>query len=205
MESMEEWLDKRRAEFVLKQNPKKIISKSEYYALHKEGYFGNRPLTWRDYNDFSQSNYSGNVSIRSKKGIDRVNVRYNVPYNKVLENINEMHLKLNEVSINESMPDNKLAIQGEITQLDGRNGYFGIELRYSTLKKQMNIALKEEEIYLNGLNAKLKIKSAMDAPSYDNLVRLFEEFPDSAIEFSSYDIGVGNLGHNTVFWEVRSY
>lgn len=207
-ESLEEWLDKRRIKFILKRKPKVIKLKSEYYALYnsnKEKYFGNKPLTWRDYEEFSKNNYQGFVSIRSKLGIDRKNVRYNVPSAKVFETIQEMKLDPKEVSINESMPDDNLTIQGEITRLDGRTGKFGLELRYSTLKDKMNIALSKEEFYLAGLNAKLKIKSVMDEPSYENLNRLLDEFPNSAIEFSSYDISVGNLGHNTIFWEVRNY
>ena len=162
-------------------------------------------MTWRDYYEFSKSNYQRNVSIRSKVGIDRKNVRYNVPPAEVLSKIKEMKLEPNEVSINESMPDDNLTIQGEITQLDGRSGEFGLELRYSTLKKPMNISLKEEEFYLRGLNAKLKLQSVMDEPSLENLNRLIVEFENPAIEFSSYDISVGHLGHNTIFWEVRNY
>jgi hypothetical protein len=69
----------------------------------------------------------------------------------------------------------------------------------------MNVALKERIFYLRGLNARLKIKSVMDPPSYENLERLFNEFPGHAVEFSSYEIGVGELGYNTLFWEVRNY
>lgn len=205
MESLEEWLDKRRVEFVLKQNPKNIMFKSEYYALNKEEYFGNRAKTWDNYEDFLRSKYNGLVCIRSKVGIDRKQVRYNLPASEVLDNIKQMGLEPSQASINESMPDNNLTIQGEVIQLDGRTGQFGIELRYSTLKKTMNVALNEEDFYLRGLNAKLKLKGAMDVPSYENLLRLFDEFPNSAIEFSCYDIGVGHLGHNTIFWEVRNY
>ena len=199
------WVEKNIANSILKEPRKNITCKPHYYALQRIGYFGNIPKTWGNYEEFSKSNYKGRVSIRSKKGIDRDNVRYNIPSENVLRNIKEMELDPREVSINESMPNNLLTIQGEIIQLDGRTGHCGLELRYSDLKEVMNKALKEKEMYLRGLNALLKIKSVMDPPSYENLNRLFEEFPEHAIEFSSYEIVVGNLGHNTIFWEARNY
>lgn len=49
------------------------------------------------------------------------------------------------------------------------------------------------------------LRAAMDSPSFDNLERLLHDYPDHAIEFSTFRRPVGVLNENTIFWEVRYY
>ena len=106
------------------------------------------------------------------------------------------------MKFNQSMPDEHLLIQGEI--MDGVGG--GLELTYSTIKKPMNLALVEEELFIKGLTTKILLQQNLSPSSYSDMVALLDIFPDSIIEFSSYDIPVGNLkGRNTIIWGVRNY
>jgi hypothetical protein len=49
------------------------------------------------------------------------------------------------------------------------------------------------------------VKQHLDNASWENLWILFEAYPDHVVEFSSFDKPVGELGWNTIFWEVRDY
>lgn len=97
-------------------------------------------------------------------------------------------------------PDQKIIHQGEVQR---SIHYF--DLTYSIVKAPMRIALATETLHAQGLRAVHILKSAMDATSWDNLNRLFDQFPDSVIEYTTYSIPVGELGNNTVIWEVRNY
>lgn len=99
------------------------------------------------------------------------------------------------------MPDERLTIQGEII-----NHYNGLNLLYSKIKKPMNLALAECQEYAKGLKAQLILKYFLSPSSYSDLEVLLEKYSESAIEFSTYSIPVGNIpGRNTVIWEVRNY
>ncbi len=56
-----------------------------------------------------------------------------------------------------------------------------------------------------GLQALLILRRYLDAPSFDNLQWILETYCDSVVELSAYPMGVGVLGWNTLFWEVRNY
>ena len=59
--------------------------------------------------------------------------------------------------------------------------------------------------HLDGLRAKLKLQHYMDAVSWDWLQEIFDTFPNSVVEFSTFSCPVGHLGWNTAFWEIRNY
>lgn len=106
-------------------------------------------------------------------------------------------------------------LQGEVTKTvesfvlggdDGRHrcamGYY---LLWSPIDEVMRKALEAESHVSLGISAYRLMKDAMDEPSWDNLQRLIAEYPDHVIEFSVFNRGVGSLGHNTIFFEVRRY
>ena len=103
------------------------------------------------------------------------------------------------------MPDDHLLIQGEVRLLEGWQPH-ALHLWYATLKKPMNIALAEDSRFAFGVQVHDLLKPRMSPSSYSDLDALIELYPTSTIEFSTYDIGVGNIpGRNTVIWEVRDY
>jgi len=187
-----------------------IKDKEDYYFLYEKGFFGNKALTWNSVEEIAKSKWDKLICIRGKRGIPRSKSRFNFTFEETINYLNELEregIPREKMTFNQSMPDENLTIQGEVTRegkLVGRSADY-IYLTYSTIKEPMNLALEKETLYMQGLNALFKIKGVMDAPSYDNLNELFELFPESVIEFSCYDIPVGNLKRNTIFWEVRNY
>lgn len=210
----EPWQNEVGKKAVFSRNPLTILYKVECYALYEGGYLGNKPKTWGSRREIVESGWRGLICVRSKRGTDRTNVEYNRRIEEIPSILEEMGLREEDAGFNQAMPDEHLVIQGEVCRLDGRENldgerdiwtFGGLGLRYTTVKDPMNRALAKEDLWVQGINARLLLSRTMDTPSQDNLTRLLQEFPDSAIEFSTYDIGVGNLGHNTIFWEVRNY
>ncbi|MFH1325814.1 MAG: hypothetical protein ABIH49_03560 [archaeon] len=191
---------------ILSRKPRKILTKTESYLLYEKGIFGNKALTWNSYDEILKSNWTGKVCIRSKKGISRKDVRYNLEIDKILEEVEklkELGHREEEITFNQSMPDEHLLLQGELMTRENCPYLF-----YTTVKKPMNIGLAEESKIAEGHHANKILKGNLSEESYNELIKLMMDFPESVIEFSTYSIPVGNLAHlnrNTVFWEVRNY
>lgn len=79
------------------------------------------------------------------------------------------------------------------------------DVLYSTRDDYMRQALASAPQHAQGLRAVMLLRSKMDAASWDNLQDIFDRWPDSVVELTVYNRGVGLLGSNTVFWEVREY
>jgi hypothetical protein len=153
-----------------------------------------------------QSGWKGEVCMRSKKGVARKQVRYNLRLEDVPEHIQqfeEIGIPEKMIGFNQSMPDEKLVLQGEV-MIHERDFY----LLGTTLKKPMNLALAENSFTLEGIIAKEMLKMKLNMESFSDLMNLLRTFPTSVVEFSAYKICVGNMantGRNTVIWEVRNY
>jgi len=183
---------------------RKVSSKLEYYNLYERGFFGNKPLTWNSVEEIVKSGWNGKVCIRGKKGIARSKARFNLTLEEtetyLLELEKEGIPKIN-LTFNQSLPDEELRIQGEIMR-----SIRSYSLTYTTIKEPMNYALAKETLHAEGLAALNLIKSNLFPSSYEDLQTLFDIFPDSVIEFSSYHVPLGNLpNRNTLIWEVRNY
>ena len=191
---------------VMSRNPRKILNKTECYALYETGLFGNKAMTWNSYGEILRSGWEGRVCMRSKKGIARKEVKYNIKLEDVplhIEQFQKIGIPEDLISFNQSMPDGNLILQGEVMNYQG-----GIYLFGTTLKKPMNIALAEKSFTIENDTAKPLLESKLSAESYRDLRNLLDIFPESVVEFSAYSIPVGNFaetGRNTVFWEVRNY
>ena len=142
--------------------------------------------------------------MRSKAGTARKNVRYNVKIEDVPAVIDEwkaLGIDREQIAFNQSMPDDYLTIQGELMK-DER----GLYLLYTKVQKPMNLALREKEEHAFGLAALDIRKESLWPSSFSDVMALLEIYPDSVIEFSAYDVEVGNIkGRNAVIWEVRNY
>ncbi len=191
---------------VLSRNPRKILNKAECYALYEAGLFGNKAFTWNSYEEIIKSNWNGGVCMRSKKGVARREVRYNLKLENVPENIEQfkkLGISENMIGFNQSMPDEHLILQGEVMRYEK-----GLWLLYSTVKKPMNQALAESKDEISGIEASKKLTDSLSKESYTDLENLLKRFPTSVVEFSTYKIPVGNMAdknRNTVIWEVRNY
>lgn len=181
----------------------RINTKQEFYGLYKLGILGNRALAWNSYNELLKSKWRGGVCIRGEN-IPRKEVRFDIPFEKVPEEIEKMEkvgINRNILRFNQSMPNDDLVIQGEVIDYIG-----GWHLTYTTVKKPMLQGMKQETRFAKGLTAKIILKTCMDPSSFEDLNAIMEIYSDSVTEFSTYSINVGDIkGRNTVFWEVRDY
>lgn len=181
-----------------------VNSKKEYYLLYHTGFFGNKVLTWNSIEEIVKSKWEGGICIRGKKGIDRSKARFNLSLDEArnyLSLLEKEGILEKDLTFNQSLPDEKLLIQGEVMR--GIENYF---LTYTRVKEPMNYALKKEILYEQGITALCLLKRNLFPASYEDLQTLFDMFPKSVIEFSSYEIPVGNLqNRNTILWEVRNY
>ena len=182
----------------------RIDSKREFYLLYENNLLGNKALTWNSYDEIVESEWKDCVCVRYRKNSERSKVKYNIPIDRLEHLISDLEkegIYKKDLLFNQSMPDEKLTIQGELMQTE--NGFY---ILYTKVKKPMNIALRESEKSVWGLKAKLILERYLDASSYADIKEILEIFPDSVIEFSSYEINVGTLpGRNTIIWEVRNF
>lgn len=96
--------------------------------------------------------------------------------------------------------DEKLTLQAECCR-----SHRGLELRYSRVPLKMRDALAQEELNAHGIVALEILRHLMDATSFDWLHHLLDTYPDHVVEFSVWSCSMGDLGWNTIFWEVRKY
>lgn len=194
MKRVEDIIEKRRIE-----------TKDDYYFLYEKGFLGNKPLTWNSIEEIKQSGWKDRICIRGRKGILREKSRFNLTIEEAVNYIEQLRsegISPDKLAFNQSMPDEHLLIQGEIM----RKAPEIYSLTYTTIKKPMNRAFEDKTLYADGLNAINLVKRNLSPSSYDDLQTLFDIFPDSIIEFSAYDILLGNLpNRNTIMWEVRNY
>lgn len=80
-----------------------------------------------------------------------------------------------------------------------------LSLLWTDVDATMRPALAVRTYHDTGLRAYGLLRQAMDAASWEALQSIWDRWPDAVVEFTCYDRGVGLLGHNTVFWEVREY
>ena len=182
----------------------KVNSKRENYLLMAKGVFGNKLRTWYSLDAFLwdwRKGFEGTVTIRYSGKEGGRFCMYNV--NDIAGAIISAIVKGADEQlfiINESAPDTRLLIQGEL--MHNENGYV---LFYSTEKGKMRDMLKNG-VHAFGLQAKMLLQKYLFPSSYDDVQELLDKFPDSVIEFSAYDTTVGDcIGRNTVIWEVRNY
>jgi hypothetical protein len=183
---------------------KRIDNKREYYFLYGINFFGNKPLTWDSIEEITKDGWRGGICIRGLKGIPRSMARFDLNLEEAINYVKKLEkegIPKEKLTFNQSMPNGHLLIQGEVMR--SPNYY---ELTYTTIKEPMNYGLAKETLYEDGIKALNKLKQNLFPSSYENMQELFDLFPDSIIEFSSYNIPVGNLrNRNTIFWEVRNY
>lgn len=174
-------------------------SKAEFYRRYLKGEFGNRARDWSSWPELRDSGFRGLIGIRSLyRGGP---CWYNVPRETMERGEWPAGCNPDRVNFSEMLPDQFLILQGEIVRMPT-----GLELFYSTVRKPMRMALSEGPRNARGSAALEIARFAMWPTSFSDFEALMERYPDAAIEFSCYEVAVGNIPHrNTVFWEVREY
>ena len=181
----------------------RIENKADCNRLYFAGEFGNKLQTWPTWDEFARSSYQGYSVVRYAEPASPF-CRYD------LESKEEAACWVSEAvsagaqrdlfSYQEQAPDWLIVLQGEVYR-----GVGGLWLTYSTVKAQMRPALKQKTEHAQGLAASMLLLRNLDIQSWDNLHDLLDRFDGAVVEFSCYERGLGLLGWNTLFWEVRNY
>jgi hypothetical protein len=175
-----------------------VLTKADYYRRWIAGEFGNRPQVWNSFTDLDQSGYKGFVNIRHRQPGSPY-FGYALTRTTALDWIKATGVPVAEFSFNETMPDDRLLIQGELME-DHR----GLCLAYSREPTTMRNAMRNpKQVY--GLTARQLLKYYCDPYSYDWLLELLTEFPGHVVEWSTYSVLFGTERKNTAIWEVRKY
>lgn len=179
-----------------------IRTKREMYEAYHRGRFGNRLRAWSGVQAWRESEYQGEVVLRSKSSAGG-RVAYRLDASEVASTLEAWGVELTsaEIEINESAPDSDILIQGEVERSE-----LYLTLTFSTLRLPMRDALARDSNTVTGLKALLLLRRYLDPSSFDDLWGLLEDFDGAVVEFSCWSSDVGICPRrNTVFWEVRHY
>jgi hypothetical protein len=175
-----------------------IRTKRQFYSLWRAGVLGNKPREWSLETFKAEPSPPGSVSVRELGAVGGGRCEYRVKPSNVSTVVAQWGSP--QVSINESAPDEKLILQGEIL----RDGEW--YLRYSTLPLPMRQALRDAPRDAYGLGALSILRWALNPSTFGDIEDLLELYPDHVVEFGAYRCLVGSLpGRNAFIWEVRKY
>ena len=193
----------------------KISSKREMYTLQQRGQLGNYLPTWQ-WREFLLHGPEGNYGFRHRtitgsplfrRGMDRDGV-----VNYVAELLSRGKISEADVVISQdtTLYDDSRTLQGEVATV-AQPPYLGIVFVYSgKLAAYTGFTCREEVrqpklVTLCGLAATSLLRTHLDDPSYEQLCKLLRDYPDAAVELTSFTCGTGLFGWNTIFWETRDY
>jgi len=178
----------------------KITSRHQALALFKQGHYGNAVPSWT-YKEFINQPLPGLFSVRYRGGIGGSGIcEYLKTYKEALEITRKSSYPSKNFFYNQSCPDHRLAIQGEM-----RRTVQGLYLFYSMAKLPMREALKDGK-HAEGLRAKMMLEHFCDPSSLNDIYWLLDKYEDASLEFTTWSCCFGTLpNRNTVVWEVRHY
>jgi hypothetical protein len=180
-----------------------VNNKRQMYALYEKGEFGNKTRSWIELSDYLADEFPGKVALRYMEYPGGPCI-YNLRPHQVVPEFKKwfmMGYKPEFIHISEMIDDSKVRLGGEVMQSEN---YLDLTY-YDTPGYHMRDGLRLFGKEASGLKALALLHRHMDPTSGDNLRRLLADYPDHAIEFTCCEGSVGELGWNTVFWEVRGY
>jgi hypothetical protein len=199
-----------------------VHSKAKFYELWEANALGNRTRIWRDpqeaetwgmirayeasaviyrHNHFFAYPEIGFREIRRGAGAGKWE---KVPWSKVMETAKQWRAEGRRFIMDDGAPDDKRSLQGEVVRTErGLEGFLDLVGR---LPMRPAMAAGHMQPY-GYLQTKLLLDRYMDASSRADLDELLEQYPDHAVEFSTFRVPVGTFGfgRNTIFWETRLY
>lgn len=175
-------------------------TKRNFIQRYMRGEFGNRLRTWANLDELAKSGFTGLVNLRSKTSGS--NFYHGIPAGEVLgawrwsDPPTAFHF-------NEAAPDDRLVLQGDVSVVIG-----GLMLVYDTTP-----GLTMRQAITDGLPqhafktvATALLRKHLFPTSLDDIYELLELYDGAVVEFSAYDVAVGDCrGRNAVIWEVRNY
>lgn len=186
----------------------RITTKRRAYELYHSGAFGNALWSWdwfriEELADLWEKGWRRTLAIRYKEpGSDFF--QFDIPgfgaMCVAVARLAQRGARPSLMVVSEQADDSTITIQGEVMR---STDY--LTLKYSTIKRPMRLAFREEQLHARGAEAVRLLRAHMEPTAWDNLWELFDRWPDAVVEFSCYERGVGKLNWNTIFWEVRHY
>lgn len=185
-----------------------IDTKQKNIELLKRGAFGNTLRLWDSWRDaVADDSYEGPYVIRSLRAGGPC-VYHGMETKKDLSDFFSLDtLFLSDARedlikshyVNERMPDHAVSIQGEFLADES-----GFHIYYALGAGHMREKLKLDGRAMDGLSALLLLR--FYAPTHAHIVEeLSASYPGHVVEFTAFEIGVGNLGWPLIIWEVRKY
>lgn len=181
-----------------------VLTKLDFVRRYEAGEFGNASPTWNTLQDW--------ICDPTPRNGKLYHVRNRVTGARTWYNLNAGDVPKawcdasgdygdSNLYISEMAPTHLTLLQGEVRQSERH-----LDLRYTTVRKPMRDALREEERHAQGIIAVEILRSRLCSNSYDWLTYLLELYPEHIIEFSTYGTYWGTVPfYNTVYWEVRMY
>jgi len=182
----------------------KITTKAQMYDLLTVGKLGNRFRIWETEEEFKAAVDAGFDWLVGVRCVGCPGLPYF--HHKTYEEAIEIGARLRRehgypVRYYEASPDQWITLQGEFCEFDN-----GPVLEWSTAKTHMRAAFAKERHMLFGPGARLLLKRTLSPGSYADFLALGEQYPEAVIEFTAYEVFVGDIpGRNAVVWEVRHY
>lgn len=168
------------------------VSQTHHWRL---GLFGNKLRTWSRPEDIPKAlRNSGHFSLRAL-----------VPGGKFQHHLDFFTMRNRwtpDYYICEPVDAENLLIQGELWM-----GIGGYEAFYShtpgfTCREAMTVPGLMQ--WAQGMRAKLMFQAELSPYSWDDVQKIFEEWPNAIIELSCFDHDLGEMPcRNTIIWEVR--
>jgi len=177
-----------------------IKSKREFFTKWNQLLLGNKPRTYSSFKEAFLSEW-GYFSLREiKAGGGAFQIYHRVELKAACS---EWDFLGRKYSIEEVVPGHLALLQGEVMRgTSGWEGYIGMAHGLLMRESKAQGYIKSAR----GLKVILACRTYMDPSSFDDMMDLFELYPDAVIEFTTYKQDVGIIpNRNTIFWEVRNY
>lgn len=184
----------------------RVETKAEAYRLYHSGEFGNRLQSFDTMEELLGrlgNDYRGTLAIRYKVPGSPF-FQFDIPGAGALrEEVSRLVRQGADPALmvfSEQADDSLITVQGEV-----RRSPAYLDLTFSEVQRPMRLAFLTDRRRATGAEANLILRAAMDPPSWENLWRLLDRYDGAVVEFSCYARSIGDLGHNTLFWEVRHF
>lgn len=182
----------------------RIETKVQMYELLTAGRFGNSFRVWDSEEAFLQAVEDGFDWLVGVRCVGPPGLPYH--HHKTPLEAVEIGLRLKReyrcpVRYYEASPDQYITIQGEIGDLP-----YGYVVEYSTIKTHMRAAFAQERLTEFSYRMPSIIRRHFNEASLGDLYSIFEQCPESVVEFTAYESLIGELkGRNVCIWECRHY
>lgn len=188
--------------------PEPITSKSDYYTRLARGAFGNVFRTWPTQEAWQADGFDGLMGLRYNSPLPRCPFVTAIPADQILVHYHQWIAdgwEAGRIIFCEAAPHLHNLLQGEVR----RCAPAGLYIDYSTQNGlDMRAAMRDKVgwQHAEGLTAKQILQWGLNEQSYIDIMELLDIWDGHVVEFSAFNILVGELaGRNHVVWEVRSY